>query len=820
MTVFPRILGLVSVTQPTMKNSIGDTDIFEQIACSSWNAIVTTDTELCVTFWNKAAQRLFGWDAEEALGNPVAELFVPPEGSVENEKVIARVLEGESLAGEFTCRHKSGRRFPVFATMSPLYNEQGVVEGIVGISRDITEQKEAYDRLRDSEAQFRIIAESSADAIFIADQQGRYQYVNDAGAELLGYTSDELTTMSILDITPPEKRDLYTNLFQTLLEKGRVFTEIELVKKDGHTIHSDLNSVILPNGQVYGSCRDITARKKMQGDLQAALEEVNVIYNSTPIAMLLVDRDRRVLKANRAAALFADCSSEEMMGRRGGEALGCLHHLDDPHGCGYGPSCADCKVRNAVLDTFATQANNEGVEAWLPFKRNGQESSTCLLVTTSYLTSGKKDAVLVCAMDITERKLNEDLVQRTNLLLEEQTARANSMAAEAEMANAAKSQFLANMSHEIRTPMNGVLGMTRLLLQTDLSSEQHRYASYSLASAEALLSLVDDILDLSKIEAGKLEIETILFHPRRLFDDSLQAMFLKAEEKGIALRWSVSDRVPDALRGDPLRIRQVMLNLVSNAIKFTSEGEVAVCLETKELEDSAVLLKCSVRDTGVGIPPDKFESVFNLFNQLDSSTTRKHGGTGLGLAISRKLVELMGGSIDFTSDVGKGSEFRFVVRCARSAEKPSTTPGTSAKVPAGAGANRSSETLDSSEVHILLAEDNVVNQQVGVGLLKKLGYPNVDVVVNGKEAVRALENARYHLVLMDVQMPELDGLEATRIIRDPSSEVLDHDVPIVALTAHAMQGDCDTCLQAGMNDYISKPIDFEQMLAVIKKWCG
>ncbi len=428
--------------------------------------------------------------------------------------------------------------------------------------------------------------------------------------------------------------------------------------------------------------------------------------------------------------------------------------------------------------------------------RSGEDRDT-EFVMTPHREGDRVVMILGIGRDITDRKRAE-----MNLRAAKEAA---------EETSEAKSQFLANMSHEIRTPLNGLIGMTGLLLETPLDPQQNDYAEMLRASGENLLALINDILDFSKIESGRLELENEPFDLRRCVNETVDLMSAEAAEKDLLLECTISSSCPDVVVGDVTRLRQVLVNLLSNSLKFTARGEVAVNVDAEEEVAEVVELGFSVRDTGIGIPADRISHVFESFSQADASTTRRYGGTGLGLTISKHLTEMMGGKIWVESEVGEGSTFYFTVQVRRAepgdpATSTTAEPGRERQGDDEAEPPRRS--LDRNlarqlPLRILVADDNVINQRVACLLLQNLGY-RADTAANGLEVLEALERQDYDVILMDVQMPELDGLETTRRIR---AERPDGAKPrIIALTAGAMPGDREACLRAGMDDYIAKPV--------------
>jgi signal transduction histidine kinase/ActR/RegA family two-component response regulator len=560
---------------------------------------------------------------------------------------------------------------------------------------------------------------------------------------------------------------------------------------------------------------DITERKNSEETAYRTATELRALFQAFPDLFLRIDKNENVLAAKGGQGSDAFLGADQFVARNLQDLL---------------PANVLADARAAREQVRASNAM-EMVEFVIE-DRLGEQAYEMRLLPLNW------DEWIAVVRNITARKAAEQRLKDDAQELEQKNEELEKALTAAREATRMKSRFLANMSHEIRTPMNGVLGMTDFLLGTELTGEQQEYAVSIKRSADSLLGLINDILDLSRIEAGKLRLQKADFSLESAISETVSLFALQARAKGLEFLSNVAPGIPERVSGDAGRLRQVLTNLLGNAIKFTENGQVGLKVEMAGQTRDVIGVKFTVYDSGIGIPQDEQDRLFDAFTQVDESNTRKYGGTGLGLAISKQLVELLGGEIGVESRTGRGSRFWFTANFSYASPKPpaapapvKTAPRTDTATRAAAapgvivaksqtGTAQRAETPDApSSVHasmrILLAEDNEINQRITLRLLQKLGLA-ADAVVNGREAVEALEKRQYALVLMDCQMPDMDGFEATAVIR--SKESGQRHQTICALTANAMDGDRERCLAAGMDDYISKPVGLEKLRQALDRW--
>jgi PAS domain S-box-containing protein len=687
-----------------------------------------------------------------------------------------------------------GTSFPVEYWSHPIFRD-GEPVGSVVTFLDIS-QRHSFERaIRDSEQKFRAVFEGAELGIAVAEIENGQTTVNPAYRRMLGCTAEEMRSIRIFDeLTHPDDVERDLKSYQPLArgEIDHLHVEKRYLLRDGRIVWASVEFSLLRDAAgkpqyILGLAADITERKQVEEDLRSSQRQLHAFIEDAPVCVAMFDREIRYLAASRRWITDYGFGHSDLTGL-------CLYDLI--------PNLPE-KWRESHRRGLAGEKQHLGEDVWI--RADGAEQWVSSSVYPWSDPHGNVGGIIISAEDISQRKLNEQLMQDAKRA--------------AEAANAAKSTFLATMSHEIRTPLNGILGMTDLVLDTQLTPDQRENLGLVHFSAESLLSIINDILDFSKIEAGKLEIESIPFQLRESLQQILKTCAIRAQQKGLQFSFKAPADVPDAVVGDPGRLRQVLLNLVGNAIKFTERGQILVAVAAAFPAKGRVLLHFGVKDTGIGIPEETQEKIFAAFSQADGSMARKYGGTGLGLAICVRLVEMMGGRIWVESAPQKGSIFHFTLGLALAEE--SAIPADEQPGLPGAASQASStlpaslETFKGEGRRVLLVEDNAVNRTLAQRLLQKSGFA-VSLAVDGKEAISAMQNAEFELVLMDIQMPEMDGFEATAEIRK-REKLSGRRTPIIALTAHALKEDRERCLSAGMDAYVTKPIRPAELFGVIRK---
>ena len=628
---------------------------------------------------------------------------------------------------------------------------------------------------------------SASECVSITDMEDNIVYVNDAFLRTYGYEEHEVLGQSTALVRPFDNPPDATSDILPATLRGGWRGELLNRRKDGSLFPIYLSTSVVRDEKgnalaLIGLATDITDRKRAELETLLQKARFQQLFENTPVGVAMLGVNDVILDVNMGFEKIFGYSADEIRGL--------------PIDSVIVPPSFEGEAEMLSQRT----AEGETVEKETVRKRKDGSLVPVQIYGVPMVTGREQAGIFGMYVDLTRQKQTEEELRKVKEV--------------AEAATRAKSEFLASMSHEIRTPMNGVIGMASLLFGTDLTAEQKEYANAIRESAQALLQIINDILDFSKIEAEKLVLSPVPFALRNSLDSTLKTLSFRAKEKGIKLTCQVQPLVPDNVIGDSLWLRQVILNLTGNAIKFTDKGEVTVLVEREWQEAEGVGLHFAVLDTGIGIPPEKQATIFEPFAQAETSTTRRYGGTGLGLPISAKLIKLMGGNIWLESEPGHGSTFHFTVRFgvqpARAAEAVTAEreEAEQARPPYRPGGF-------TRRLRILVAEDNPVSQRLAFRILEKRHH-QVVVAGNGQEAVDMTLAQPFDFVFMDVQMPGLDGYGASLVIREKEKETGNH-LPIVAMTAHAMKGDREKCLAAGMDDYVSKPLTPEDLYAVIEK---
>jgi PAS domain S-box-containing protein len=764
----------------------------------AWIAALPVTLHRTILHGPQSGRMVFSDNVERLVGYAAAH-FIATDGITRwsqsvhpDDRAVFRIaftdlLSSGRATSEYRLRHSDGSYRWLLTHAVLLRDERGNPSEVIGSMLDLTERKRVEDELARSELRHRLVTQATTDLIWDWDLHTDVVSRNDAMHACFGHAPDaiaakpawwlaqiheqdrarvEASIRAVLDGEHCDWREEYR------FRRGN--GEYAFVADRGYVMRDELGRPV----RMVGAMSDETMRRHADEQLRRSEAHFRSLIEQGSDLITMVDSKGIIRYASPSHFAALGYRPEELVGR----AVADFVYIDEQ-------AVQPGELRNRTAGTAEFRFRHANGSWRVLESRVADYSSTGFA------------GVVANSRDVTDRRLAEGELQRAKEA--------------AEAASRVKSGFLANMSHEIRTPMNAILGMTELALGTDLNGEQREYLESVRAAGDWLLTLINDVLDFSKLESGKVLLDPVDFDLRWALAETLRILTPRAREKGLELSGSVDPAVPDLVVGDPGRLRQVLVNLIGNGIKFTDTGGVAVHVALRDSGDNgAIDLEVCVCDTGIGIEVDKQRAIFEPFEQADSSTTRRHGGTGLGLAICKQLVAIMNGTMWLESEPGRGSAFHFTLRLQR---VHATTARLAADTSAALAASRAGVAhLVGRSLRVLLAEDNAVNQRLAVALLEKHGHRTV-AVATGREAVAAIRRQVFDVVLMDVQMPDMDGLEASRAIRclEAAGEIAAGRVPIIAMTAHALGGDRERCLAAGMDGYVSKPVRATQLLEAI-----
>ncbi|MBL8238060.1 MAG: PAS domain S-box protein [Bryobacterales bacterium] len=761
---------------PTDEN---EAPFLRQLLDAVQHSVIAVDRHERIVFWNLPATRLYGYSQAEAIGRPISEVTVRDQDARGAEEIMDAVWAGNTWEGEFPVSHRDGRFIPARVRLSPLYGADGTVSGIIGVSEDISKELEAREALAATQERFALLARSTSDAVWDWDVESGVLWGNAAYNALVGEG-------------PPGQSARQTWLSRIHPEdRGRVVTAeipLEDASGQGSTYRQEYRLLsqatnkyvlILDRGSFVrdgkgrllrgvGALTDIGEVAEIGAALRASEERFRMVFEESPLGVLVVDRSYRIQDANGAYRRMLGLTDEEIEGR----SIVALTHPEDRQSC-----------QQLLEELFHSEDAHFRVEKRY-IRKDGRILWASVTAATLPVRDGGPALGLALVEDITEQRRVRDELTAAN--------------ARAAAAMDAKLRFLAQISHEIRSPMNGVLGMLELLDEEPLRPAQREAIAMARSAAVSLLGLLEEVLDLTRLDQQRLTLRPGAYSPGQLVVDVVGLYREKAASKGIELTDSIAEDVPERHVADAARVRQILVNLLDNAMKFTLHGHIRV-----QVSWNGGALQFQVEDTGIGIPAESLDSVFETFSHISAQTSASLGGTGLGLAISRRLARLMGGDLIGESVLGDGS--RFTLRL----------PGTGAPLVEEARRAVPEETGSFSGRRVLVVEDNPVNQRVAAGFLRRLQC-EVDVASNGVEGLSKALASSYDAVFMDAMMPVMDGFEATEELR--RREPAGCRVPVIGLTALASEADRERCLAAGMDDYLAKPADFRALRDALGRW--